>query len=137
MSGRESYTPVGRESVTPVGREADTPGRESDPPGVRESVTPVAAAARGGPVEKAWRGTPGASRFTPVRESVPPVRERLTRGGGSRGAGACASRLPRLARVVYPGGQVVRRRYSWGSFCGSVRTSSTTTKLASEYMWGR
>jgi energy-coupling factor transporter ATP-binding protein EcfA2 len=36
-----------------------------------------------------------------------------------------------------PGRYVVRRRYSWGSFCGSVLTSSMTTKLASLYMVGR
>ncbi len=78
-------------------------------------------------------GYPGSSL-------APPARRRdctgLSQGYPTRAMGDCASGIPRVRERDTPG-QVVRRRYSCGSFCGSVRTSSMITKFASEYMWGR
>lgn len=129
---RELFTPAGASRIPRGGRESDPPGSDPDPPGRRESFTPVGASRAGGAGCEAALGPALRESFTPVRESLTPVdgsrhqapREPRTPGG--------ASRLPRLWT-----GQVVSRRYSWGSFWGSVRTSSMITKLASEYMWGR
>lgn len=132
---RASVIPRSARAGYPCGVRVGYPGPRSDYPGKSTAL------GRRLWINPPWWASdlPRCERCTPVREWDTPVgrprRVPCRRGTRLAERSARESRTP-VVRVIYPG-QVVRRRYSWGSFWGNVRTSSMITKFASEYMWGR